>query len=876
MPLFLGVLLTAGLLQPLGQPRSAPTPAAASAESPSSPAAQPRIAPGRLIVRFRAGSTTEAVERAVAAGALEEIAELPAAGARVVRVPDGQEHEVAARLRANPAVEYAEPDYVAHRTAPVPGDPLYASSQADLPRVGIEAAWEVTVGSAGVLVAVLDQGISAAHPDLIGQWTYAPGAPASAHVILSSPLSDGCTVPATPEDDGWQDTGFGTPFTHGAHVAGTIAAKSTLVGGPAVGVAGMAPGARVLPIKVLDCQGSGYFSDIASGIDFAASHGARVVNLSLSGPVPGGCPPYLQGAIDAATAAGTLVVAAVGNSGTSVVEFPAGCGNVLGVGATTNDDVASSFSQRNGSVDLVAPGVGIISTVRTTTGAYDYATASGTSMAAPHVAACAALVASAKPGITPATLLGYLLATATDLGPPGRDDTYGWGRLNCGAAVRQAAGIAAEAPSPTATGDRNCSDFATWAEAQAFFIAQGGPALDPHGLDTNHNGIACESLPGAPGNTATATALAQLTPTATRSPTPGAEQPASPTATPPPAQSPTGTAIPSSTVPPAPTPTVPPGAERFEDNSSAISYSAGWTQALDPASSAGHHRRSSQPGATASFTFTGDGSSVVWGAVRGPAGGRADVSLDGVFIGTVDLYAPQVEHGFVTSFAAPPNRHTLRITVRGDANPASGGAEVSVDFFDVVEVVGGRGFAIRRDVNVVLEGIVASWQPGTAQTGYYLARMSAAGTTLLPSADTPLPATATSYGDFTLGADGIYCYFLLPLAGTPAAPIGNSDLLCGMRGTRNGAAAGGLSIRLDQSSRAILSWTPPLLAGAAPDFALVAMGGDAQLMPVPPGLSQMTHETGGAPHCYFVLTMVGGAAIGVSDVVCAVPGLARL
>jgi len=876
-PLLLAALLPFAVVLPPVAPSNGAV-AAAVAVDPALDQSQARIAPGRLIVKFRAGAAPDAVERAVALEAVEDVQATRVSGARALTVPPGQEHAIAARLRANPDVEYAEPDYVAHRTAAVPGDPFYAAAQLDLPKVGVSAAWDVTLGSASVTVGVLDQGISTQHPDLIGQWTYAGGATPGNHVLLSSPLSEGCSVPIVPEDDGWLDTLSGAGFTHGAHVSGTIAANSTIVGGPAVGIAGMAPGVRVVPIKVLDCQGSGYFSDIAAGISFAASRGIRVVNMSLSGLVPSGCPPFLQQAIDNATAAGTLVVAAVGNSGSSAVEFPAGCANVLGVGATTLEDGVPAFSQRNGTVDIVAPGVGITSTYRAGNGDYGYAMSSGTSMASPHVAACAALIYSAKPGIQPAAVQQHLFSTAVDLGLVGRDDTFGYGRLSCGAAVQQAVATAAASPSPIT--NANCSDFATWSQAQAFFIAQGGPAADPHGLDTNHNGIACESLPGAPGNTATATALAQTTPTATpgQSATPTSPaQPGSPTATMTVTSTPTVTPTPSNTAPPAPTATIPPGAERFEDNSSAITYSAGWTQVLDAAASAGHYRRSAQPGSTASFSFTGSGGSVLWAAERGPGAGRADISLDGAFIGTVDLYAPQVEPGFVTAFPAAPNHHTLRVTVRGDANPAATGADVSVDYFDVVDVVGGRGFAIRRDINVVLEGVVASWLPGSAQSGYYLARVSAAGTALLPGGGMALPATATTYADFTLAADGIYCYSLLPLAGAPAAPIGNSDLLCGMRGTRSGLAPGGLSVRLDQSSRATLNWSVPIIAGGAPpSFALIVLGPEPEVIPMPPGSVQASHETGGAARCYAVLTMAGSTTIGVSDVVCAIPGLAHL
>lgn len=438
---------------------------------------------------------------------------------------------------------------------------------------------------------------------------------------------------------------------------------------------------------------------------------------------------------------------------------------------------------------------------------------------------------------------------------------------------------AGQAPTPTKT-DYNCSDFASWAEAQAFFIANGGPALDPYGLDANRNGVACESLPGAPGNAATATAfaptVAALLPTGT--PPAGASLTAVvATGTATAVASATGTASPRPTSTPAPTPTLAPGARRFEDNSSAVSYSAGWTQVLDAGSSAGHYRRSAQPGAAATFSFSGDGGVVAWGALRGPSAGRADVALDGVFLGTVDLYAPEVERGFVTVFPVPPRSHTLRITVRGDAHPAASGVEVTVDFFDVVEPVGGRGFTIQRESGGFLDRVVASWQGGSAQDGYLLARAGDSGVALLPPSGQPLAAGATSYVDAAVPASGLVCYLLLPVAGSPPAPIASSDLLCTL-GARMGIAPAAVSVRLDQSTLARIGWTPSAgLQALGATYALVVVGGDAlELVPVPGGAVEVPHETGGAARCYAVVSAVDGVPVGLSDLVCAVPGLARL
>jgi hypothetical protein len=325
---------------------------------------------------------------------------------------------------------------------------------------------------------------------------------------------------------------------------------------------------------------------------------------------------------------------------------------------------------------------------------------------------------------------------------------------------------------------------------------------------------------------------------------------------------------------------VPAGAQRYEDNSSAISYSAGWTQILDQGSSAGHYRRSAQPGATASFAFTGSGGAIGWSALRGPSAGRADVALDGVFVATVDLYAPQVERGFIAGFAVPPDRHTLRITVRGDANPAATGADVTVDYFDVVEVVGGRGFSIQRESNGFLDRVVATWQSGAAQDGYFVLRVANDVPQVLPAGGQPLPKSATSYLDPVVAPNALSCYLVVPIAasvGTSPAPIANSDVLCTLGGIRTGLSTDTIAVRLDQSSLARINWTiPSALTGLAPEFTLIALGGsEPEAIPVA-GALQFTHETGGVPRCYGVVVNAGGTPIGLSDVVCAVPGLARL
>lgn len=273
-------------------------------------------------------------------------------------------------------------------------------------RVDAERAWPVGATGKGVTVAVVDTGVSTGHPDIKANLV-------TGYNALSPWLR--------PTDDNG----------HGSHVAGIIGAVNNTVG-----VVGVAPSVKIMPVKVLDKWGSGYLSDIIAGMDWAVSHGARVINLSL------GTDADIQSFHDAvrrAHDAGVTVVAAAGNSGGSV-SYPAAYDEVIAVSATDQSNVLASFSSRGSQVDIAAPGVGIYSTYKST----GYATLSGTSMAAPHVAGAAALLLTTSP-------LGYgdhdnvwssdevrekLMSTATDLGTAGTDDLYGAGLLHAYAAVQ--------------------------------------------------------------------------------------------------------------------------------------------------------------------------------------------------------------------------------------------------------------------------------------------------------------------------------------------------------------------------------------------------------------------------------------------------------
>jgi subtilisin family serine protease len=241
-------------------------------------------------------------------------------------------------------------------------------------------------------VAVIDTGVDATHPDLAGQ------------VLPEYDVINRTTL-ATATD----------PNGHGTHVAGTIAADA----GNGIGISGIAPDAKILPIRVLGANGSGYMSDAATGITYAADHGATVINMSLGSASK---VTAVTNAIAYARSKGVTVVAAAGNdrqSG-SPTSYPGADQGVIAVAATDSNDVVASYSNAGSYVDVAAPGSNILSTTGGT-----YQSWNGTSMASPHVAAIAALLEAYNPRLTPDEVEAAIEGSAVDLGPAGKDNDYG-------------------------------------------------------------------------------------------------------------------------------------------------------------------------------------------------------------------------------------------------------------------------------------------------------------------------------------------------------------------------------------------------------------------------------------------------------------------
>lgn len=380
------------------------------------------------------------------------------------KYPVAEVLQIAAKLMSSGDVLSAEPDYIRRHTDTTPNDPRfsdqwhYRAPTAGSFGINLPAAWDLSTGSASVVVAVVDTGILFNHPDLQGRTV--PGYDFISDAFMAN---DGGGRDADASDPGdWANAEDGCGYIsgsswHGSHVAGTIGAASN----NATGVAGVNWQSKILPVRVLGKCG-GYDSDIADGMRWAAGlsvagvpanpNPAKVINLSLGGS--GACTSLYQNAINEITARGTVVVVAAGNSNADAANFtPANCNGVIAVAATNQDGGKASFSNYGSKVKVSAPGVQVLSTVNdgaTSPTTYSYKYYQGTSMASPHVAGLVSLLFSVNPNLTPARVLEILQRTASAF-PSGSSCTTalcGAGVINAAAALREAGGTTGT-PTPT-------------------------------------------------------------------------------------------------------------------------------------------------------------------------------------------------------------------------------------------------------------------------------------------------------------------------------------------------------------------------------------------------------------------------------------------
>lgn len=415
--------------------------------------------PDELIVRYSTRASASRRSALRASVDADVVRGLPLPGGQLVRLTGRMSVSAAmARLRRARDVLYVEPNVVRMSSATM-NDPFFdqlwalrnttqivqgtsGTAGAD---IAVPSAWDLATGSSTAPVAVIDSGVAASHPDLREQ------------MATNSDERAGNGI----DDDrngyvddvaGWDFVG-GDPVPddangHGTHVAGTIAAR----GNDGVGIVGVAPTTRIMALRALDATGAGTLDNILAAYGYAASNGARVVNLSLGGDSPS------RAERDAIAAApGVLFVAAAGNGGGDGVgdnsdaagEYPCAYDlpNVVCAAASDREDRLASFSNYGvASVDLAAPGTDILSDQPpSSTGAARYAFSSGTSMAAPHVSGVAALALALQPGATVAAIKQALL-DGTDSQPALFDKTVSGGRLDARGTLDSLASVSASPP----------------------------------------------------------------------------------------------------------------------------------------------------------------------------------------------------------------------------------------------------------------------------------------------------------------------------------------------------------------------------------------------------------------------------------------------
>jgi serine protease len=417
--------------------------------APAGAAAAPYV-PGQVLVKYKDGTTGAERAAGQAEAGAQQTGAIPG-GSTQLAIRDGRSvQQAVSDLRKDPNVTYAVPNYEAHIAGDlVPNDPGFRL-QWNLSgpfSINMPAAWGLarqagSPGARGVRIATLDTGVAYRNFKRFRR------APDLRYFLPGYDFVDGDRYPL--DENG-----------HGTHVAGTIAEGTN----NRLASAGIAYRAQIMPVRVLDSEGTGNTSDIARGIRYAVRHRVQVINMSLEfgTQVRASQIPDVLSALRYARRRGVTVVAAAGNQADSVVAYPARARGVIAVAATTERGCQADYSDAGDDVDVAAPGGGVdapnddnpwdqqhcrpdqpgkdiyqqtfTSSVRHfgLPGGYE-----GTSMAAPHVSGIAALLIGTKrlgSHPSPQAIENRIKQTATDAGPPGFDPRYGYGLVNAAAAL---------------------------------------------------------------------------------------------------------------------------------------------------------------------------------------------------------------------------------------------------------------------------------------------------------------------------------------------------------------------------------------------------------------------------------------------------------
>ncbi|HEX9997489.1 MAG TPA: S8 family serine peptidase [Abditibacterium sp.] len=401
------------------------------------------VVPGEIVVRFRAaqanGRSQEVHGRAGA-----KVLKTLRSGRQHVKLPPGLSvSEGIKRYKAQPEILDAQPNFI-YRAVSIPNDPRW-SGLYGMAKISAPLAWDTTTGSGDVVVAVIDTGVLYTHEDLAANmWR-------NAGEIAGNGIDD--------DQNGYKDDVFGIDprygdsdpaddNNHGTHVAGTIGGA----GNNGLGVAGVNWNVKIMALKFLGADGSGTTVGAIQCFEYATLMKSRGVNVRVTNNSWGGAgyDQAAKDAMDAAANAGMLHVCAAGNNSNNndiTNGYPTGFDSpsIVSVAASDSADNPATFTNYGATqVDLAAPGVGIVSALATSTTAYG--SFSGTSMATPHVAGAAALLASATPGISVATLRTALL-NSVDVLPQWSGKVVTGGRLNVARAL-QSTGVMPPSQSP--------------------------------------------------------------------------------------------------------------------------------------------------------------------------------------------------------------------------------------------------------------------------------------------------------------------------------------------------------------------------------------------------------------------------------------------
>jgi thermitase len=348
------------------------------------------------LIQFQPGASQPQRDAWLAKTHAELVAWVPQIGVAEVRFTRGV--PLAAAAADMESIAYMEPD-VAVSGDVIISDPAFLDTNKGYGQhlLEVASAWNVTKGSDDTVIAIVDSGINPKHLEFAGRIV-------EGYDFINN------------DDDPTDDHG------HGTHVAGIAAA-----GLNGTGTVGVCPGCKLMPIKVLNQRNGGTWGTVSKGILFAVDHGADVINLSLGATITS---TTLISSVQYALNHNVVVVAAAGNMSSNTPFYPAAVPGVIGVSGTDSHDEYWQISNYGDYIDVSAPSVNIYSSYYDLVNTSGYAYMSGTSMASPFVTGLAGLILSRRPELTIAEVTDLITQTAKDLGDPGRDPLYGYGRID--------------------------------------------------------------------------------------------------------------------------------------------------------------------------------------------------------------------------------------------------------------------------------------------------------------------------------------------------------------------------------------------------------------------------------------------------------------